>query len=352
MMLRIDLKKCGVLRFFLMLFWWVIFCGCTHHQGEKNTERAFYYWKSVVKLTDFEKRRLDSLKITTIYLKFFDVSWDAASNGPVPVAKVQLPDTTLLSKYHIIPTVFISNACLQRIDSVQTLSMAGQVYQLIKAIATKSGMHAVSEIQIDCDWTASTASKYFLLLRAVKKLSQVSLSATIRLHQVKFIGSSGLPPADRGLLMCYNMGNLKNPASNNSIIETSELKKYTSNLAFYPLPLDVALPLFEWMVLFRNNMYTGLVENLPANAFTPAFAQTNGNRIGILKDTVLAGYELKKGDILRREESNITEVLAAATTINKRLKSLNLRVSLYHLDSLTLSKYTTHEIESIYNCFR
>ena len=347
-----DLKKRGVLLFFLMIFSWLFFFSCTHHQDKKNTERAFYYWKSVVKLTGFEKLRLDSLKITSIYLKFFDVSWDAASNTPLPVAKVQLPDTTLLLKYHIIPTVFISNACLQRIDSVQTLAMAGQVYQLIKAIAATGGIIAINEIQIDCDWTATTASKYFLLLHAIKKLSKVSLSVTIRLHQVKYVGSSGLPPADRGLLMCYNMGNLRNPASNNSIIETSELKKYTGNLASYPLPLDVALPLFEWMVLFRNNTYTGLVENLAADTFTPAFAQINGNRIAILKDTVLSGYGLKKGDILRREESKITEVLAAATTINKRLKNLNLRVSLYHLDSLTLSKYTTDEIESIYNCFR
>lgn len=352
MTLRNHLKNHPLLLILIVPFSLALLCYCNQQPAKKNVERAFYYWKSVVKLSGFEMRRLDSLKVTTIYLKFFDVDWDATTKGPVPLAKVGIPDTTLLLKYHIIPTVFITNGCLQKIDSVQTLLLAGKVYRLIVDIATTGGIHQINEIQIDCDWTASTSNRYFLLLRTIKQLSQVALSATIRLHQVKFVGGNGVPPVSRGLLMCYNMGNLKNAAIKNSILETSELKKYTGNLAAYPLPLDVALPLFDWMVLFHNNTYTGLVENLPADRFTKSFTQTNDNRITLLKDTTLAGYEFKKGDILRREESSITEVLAAATTINKRLKNLNLRVSLYHLDSLTLNKYTTHEMESIYNCFR
>jgi hypothetical protein len=152
--------------------------------------------------------------------------------------------------------------------------------------------------------------------------------------------------------MCYNMGNLKNPATKNSIIETEELKKYLGNLSNYALPLDVALPLFDWKVLFRNNTYTGLIENLPDAVLINSFALKKENRFELLKDTLLQGYDLKKGDILRSEQSDYSEILSAAGEVNKRLKNTRPRVSLYHLDSVILNKYTLHELEAIYNSMR
>ncbi len=67
-------------------------------------------------------------------------------------------------------------------------------------------------------------------------------------------------------------GQFKNPATNNSIIEHNELKKYISNLARYPLPLDVAFPLFEWKVLFRKGNYAGLIQKLPDSILNKSFA--------------------------------------------------------------------------------
>ncbi|MEO6729640.1 MAG: hypothetical protein ABIN01_00355 [Ferruginibacter sp.] len=285
-------------------------------------------------------------------MKFFDVDWDAASGRAVPVAKLLVQDKVILEKYHIVPAVFIVNDCILKIDSLQAISLAGKIYTLINDIAKSNGISRVDEIQIDCDWTQSTGKKYFSLLQTIRQLSKCNISATIRLHQVKYLSKSGVPPVDRGLLMCYNMGNLKNPDTKNSIIESSELMKYTANLSTYPLPLDVALPLFEWKVLFRNNIYKGLIEDLPDNAFTNAFAVKNGWRIEILKDTLLAGYHFEKGDMLRNERSDIKEVLAAANEIKKHIKNSHFRVALYHLDSLTLNKFTTNELESIYGVFR
>lgn len=148
------------------------------------------------------------------------------------------------------------------------------------------------------------------------------------------------------------MGNLKNPATKNSIIETTELRKYIGNLSSYPLPLDIALPLFEWKVLFRENIYKGLIENIPDVAFTNSFTRKEEGRFEILKDTILAGYDLRKGDVLRSEESNIAELTTSAKEVNQRLKNTLGRVSLYHLDSVTLSKFTTNELEGIYTIFR
>ncbi|MEO5888906.1 MAG: hypothetical protein ABIQ31_01575 [Ferruginibacter sp.] len=325
--------------------------SCIEKNRARQVDRSFYYWKSTVQLTAFELNRLDSLHAKTIYLKLFDVDMESSTALPVPKAKLQVRDKHLFSGYHIIPTVFITNACFQKIDSSQTILLADKIHQLIKDICEINQLNNIDEIQVDCDWTAGTRNKYFSLLQRIKELSNTNISATIRLHQVKFMATSGVPPVGRGLLMCYNMGNLKSPATKNSIIETSELKKYTANLSSYPLPLDVALPLFEWKVLFRNNVYHGLLENIDENIFTKSFTRKNNNLTEILADTLLAGYDLKKGDLLRSEKSDANEIMAAANEINKHLDNTRMRVSFYHLDSVTLNKFTTNELEEIYNIF-
>jgi hypothetical protein len=330
--------------------------SCNTEKQPRQITPSFYYWKSVLSLTNFEKQKLDSLKVKTIYLKFFDVDWDEATRKPLPVAKLQATSKEHLKGFSIIPTVFITNECIQKIDTSQVKQLAENIYSLILEIKKANSFDSIPEIQIDCDWTEATKEKYFLLLNNLKPQTtrralwaNYKLSATIRLHQIKFLSKTGVPPVDRGLLMCYNMGNLKNPATNNSILETEELKKYTSNLSRYPLPLDVAFPLFNWKVLYHNNMYSGLIQGLPDAVFSNSFCTKTGNRYQVLKDILLQGYDLKKGDMLRDEQSDIKEVLAAAGEISRHLKNTPLRVSLYHLDSVILSKYSTHELESIYN---
>ena len=260
--------------------------SCNEKRKDRQIERSFYYWKSVLNLTEFERRRLDSLDVKTIYLKFFDVDWDEEGKKPVPVAKLQAPRGKLQGGISIIATVFITNACIQKIDSSQIEKLAENIYSLIVEIKESIGLDSIPEIQIDCDWTETSKEKYFRLLNNIKlqitnSSSEASakegtkLSCTIRLHQVKYISKSGIPPVDRGLLMCYNMGNLKDPATKNSILETDELKKYTGNLSNYPLPLDIALPLFDWKVLYRNNFYTGLIQNLPETAIRKFFFKKN-----------------------------------------------------------------------------
>jgi hypothetical protein len=334
---------------------WLLFIvlpfSCKEEKKDKRSiERCFYYWKSVFKITGYEQEQLNSLGVKTIYVKFFDVDWNEAANAPVPVAKLQAGNQ--MNYYlKIIPTVFITNECIQKIDTLQVKQLAVQINTLITGIV-KANHFITEEIQIDCDWSAATRNNYFLLLKNIRQLNRLPLSATIRLHQIKFFSSTGVPPVDRGLLMCYNMGNLKNIATQNSILEVEELKKYTGNLSSYPLPLDVALPLFNWKVLFRNNVYKGLIQNLADTVFTNAFISKTGNRYELLKDTLLQGYDLKKGDIIRNEQSNYSDIIAAAQTINKRLKNTTLKLSLYHLDEVLLKKYSTNELEAIYNSMR
>ncbi len=323
--------------------------SCKEKKEHRQIERSFYYWKSVFKITGYEKQKLNALQVQTLYIKFFDVDWNEETGQPKPVAK-KIFEYSAYQHFKIIPTVFITNSCIQKIDSSQIKILAENIQKLLKVIIFNHGFKDVPEVQFDCDWTASTKEKYFALLNNFKALKpNAKISATIRLHQIKFISRTGVPPVDRGLLMCYNMGNLKDPATKNSILETEELKKYIGGLAKYPLLLDIALPLFNWKVLYRNNVYTGLIQNLPETVFSNSFSTKTNNRWQVLTDTLLAGYDLRKGDIIRDEQSDYKEILSAANAVNGKLKNTRQRVSLYHLDSLILSKYTTHEMESIYN---
>jgi hypothetical protein len=338
----------------------IIFCSILFFlscRQNRTTERAFYYWKSNFKTGTNEQEALRELQVKKLYVKFFDVAWDARLERPYPLAQISF-DTVSLNRVkqqgiEIIPAVFITNETLEQIRAETVPELAERINFLLKELLMNNAITDIREIQIDCDWTASTKEKYFELLRQLKILPlflERQLSATIRLYQCKYHDKTGIPPVNKGLLMCYNMGNLKNPGTNNSIIEADELSKYIGNLNAYPLPLDIAFPLFEWKVLFRNNAYAGLIQALPDSLLNkPGIFSKNANRFELQVDTVLQGYELKKGDVLRREESSFEEIIQSIKVLSPQLATPNFTISLYHLDSLPLSKFKKDELEAIYN---
>ncbi len=336
--------------FILLLFFFS--CNTAPKHDVRNVEHSFYYWKSVFKLSDTEKQALDTLQIKTLYLKFFDVDWDENTKTTIPIAQLQVSDSVYLqkSKLNIVPTIFITNECMYKIDTGQTNVLAEKILMLARKIISINGLKNIEEIQIDCDWTATTKEKYFSILNRLQALEKsIPFSVTIRLHQIKFVSSTGVPPVKRGMLMCYNMGNLTNIETNNSILEPKELQKYIGDLQHYPLPLDVAFPLFDWKVLFRNGRFKSLVNNLPDSLLTKDIFSRKGNKYIVLNDKVLNGYEFKKDDLLRNEQSDYGQVVKASELISEKLSNKNLRVSLYHLDTVTLKKYTKHEMENIYD---
>lgn len=343
---------------FTNLLWLAVvinIAACNEKKPGRKIERSFYYWKSVFRINAFEKKQLDQLAIKTLYVKFFDVDWDETTQLAVPEAKLQSSVNPVTNNFRIIPTVFITNNAIQKTGIPQIGDLSNNICSLIQQIKLSNRFDTIIEIQIDCDWTASTKEKYFDLLKKIRAKwqdSHIPVSATIRLHQIKFISKTGIPPVDKGLLMCYNMGNMKDPATKNSILTADELKKYTGNLPAYPLPLDIALPLFNWKVLFRHNQFVGLIQDLPDTVFSNSFCLKNENRYQLLKDTTIQGYYFMKGDMIRNEESNYNEIIATAKEINKLLKNSSPRVALYHLDAVLLKKYSTHELENIYNSLR
>lgn len=333
----------------------IAYSGCYMPQQQHTVTPAFYYWKSQAALNSKEQSILQQ-NAGKLYVKFFDVAWNNNQQSAMPVAKVLFADSTrswlAAKKTEIVPTVFITNETMLMLDSPAVMNTAFQIAGLIENIQSLQLPFAtIREIQIDCDWTATTRDKYFLLLQKLKQhqlLQGKILSATIRLYQCKYKLKTGVPPVDRGLLMCYNMGNLKNPLTKNSILDPEELEQYTENLNQYPLDLDIALPLFNWKVLFRKNEYAGLIQNLPTeNLDKKLLTNRDGNTFRLLKDTILMGYDLHKDDMIRQEDSNFEDILRSARILKPKIRNQQLTLSLFHLDSITLDNYSTHEIQTI-----
>ena len=312
-------------------------------------QRSFYYWKTIFRLSPTEQGAMNKLSVHDLYVKFFDVDWNNEKQAAEPVAKTlfqQSPPAGVT----ITPVVFITQEPLQKLDTSGLRSLAGNIASLLFSVASNNKLQLSSEIQLDCDWTAKTRDAYFYLIRQLKKeafFQTKIVSATIRLHQLKFVSQNGIPPVDKGLLMCYNMGNLRHPQTKNSILDEEELAKYISNLQNYALPLDVALPVFDWYILFEGNQYKGLVRD-----FNPGEKMEKNNRIDFKNDTIVSGYSFKAGQWLRHETSDPAAIKNCAERISKKIKSEQLTVILYHLDQDNLVKYNQNELESFYNSFR
>ncbi len=240
-----------------------------------------------------------------------------------------------------------------KIKETQVKELANNIVSLIRNISLTTNVKTLPEIQMDCDWNAGSKDKYFLLLQTIKNLvagEKKLLSATVRLYQYKYYKKTGIPPVDRGLLMCYNMGNLKNPDTRNSILEPEELKKYMQGLPGYSLPLDIALPIFSWKVLFRNKKYAGLINELPEQLLKnkPTIKQS-GNNFEILQYSSINGYTFQPGDLIREEAINFNELIKAENILTEKLTTQHFSVVLYHLDSITLSKFSTHDLETVFD---
>ncbi|WP_160713519.1 hypothetical protein [Chitinophaga solisilvae] len=314
---------------------------------------AFYYWKQAWTGNGAETRYLRQLPAKKLYIKMFDVVQEEVSRKPVPVAIFKqlapLPDSV-----DIIPVIFLMNNIWEAPDTALAANAARLLEQLCAGIPPQR----IPEIQIDCDWTKTSRDQYFHFLQQLPQqpfFRQRKISATIRMHQVKFTTSSGIPPVDKGLLMCYNMGDLRKAGDHNSILEPATVQAYIGQqrVAEYPVPLDIALPLFDWSVLFDKGRYEGILRNAGMQELsdTSLFAHSGKLLYTVRKDSLLNGYPLKKGQVIRRETTTSQALEAVARLVAAQRQAYDPVVIFYHLDSVTLHNYPPDELQKIYRLF-
>lgn len=336
--------KCKYILFFVIL---LISC-----QQKREVQTSFYFWKTVYQSNAVEQSYLQHFNSKKLFVRILDVDRDF-NGGISPVAPIkfkdQLPDTL-----ELVPVVFIVNEVLKEVNDDQLKKLASNIVQFVDGKVKQGGKSSYQELQIDCDWTATTRTNYFLLLKEIRKhLGNKTISSTLRLHQLKNQEKSGIPPVDKVLLMCYNMGNLRKYGTQNSILDVQELKKYAGeNLAYYPMPIDVALPLFSWTVVFRNKNYAGISKRLTLANLTASGAFTKMHNGLYQANTDLPEFGLYKNDEIRFEESKFEDIRQSTVYLDQYLSRKPLNLLFYHLDEQTLNNFKIYELEEITHILR
>ncbi len=315
----------------------LILTGC----GAKEPVRvdpAFYYWRSHFEVGRPEQYYLNKAGVGLLYVKFLDIDWDDTRNEPVPVATLTR-DSGAFAAYEIIPCVFITNRTFARLAPDGLPLLARRIAGKIRDIAPEV---RVKEIQIDCDWTQGTRAAYFGFLKTLRNQTKENgwaISATIRLHQWKYPDQTGVPPADKGALMFYNVGDLENWDEPNSILNLEKAREYLRGISPYPLHLDLALPVFRWGVLFRENKMIKLISGLGPESLadTVRFRKLEESRYEVKKSTYLNGYYLYAGDRIRLEAIDSTQLQAVIGEAGKKLDPVDRRLIFYHLDPANLT---------------
>ena len=325
--------------------------GCSNN---RQTNNCFYYWKSELNIASSDSSLLNDLNVHTLYVRYFDVRWIESQKSAFPVAKLEAK-TQLSSSIEVIPVVYIENKVIKNLDNEGIDSLSLKMCKLLHEMNTTLSTHP-KQVQIDCDWTTSTREKYFALLSHLRHdySDQVLWSATIRLHQVKYKRTTGVPPVDRGMLMFYNMGVLSAQSQKNSIYDYQNAANYIEYAKGYPLPFDVALPVFSWSIFSRNGKGISLLNDVTAETLkgNPAFIEKSKDRFICSKEVLMHGTFILPGDELKVEDLSPELSLKAAKQVADKINSDTFNIVLYHLDHSITQRYEKADFQNIFNCFK
>jgi hypothetical protein len=326
---------------------------CCSSPPMQPLEPAFFCWETTLHVSAEERSLQDSLGCKKLYVKILDIGRNAGSGEIEPYSRTDMSDSSGLKGLRIIPTVFTTNEVFQNISEEKIAWLAGK----IAAVATEHG--SFEELLFDCDWTPSTRDAFFSFLKQMrKKVPPVArISATIRLHQYKFPQKTGVPPVDRGMLMFYNTGDVDEESERNTVFHPDDALKYLEGAPKnYPIPLDLALPLFSWGLIFREGELWKIVPGpLPLedmrsngkwieNPLTDPFTA----QLWELKDgTFLGGHYLRPGDHLRVSAISPALLFKAASLAQKLDLADDATLAFFHLNIAGSAHFSAQLLDSV-----
>jgi hypothetical protein len=335
------LQFSGLKYLFLLL---VFGFGCSKKQAE---EHNFYYWKTTYQTSSTEHDALAANHSKKIYIRLCDISlsYDRKAHPRNVLRWIDSADKNM----EYIPVIFIENevfggeSITERPTNYKSqhayVSLAKNITKLLNTSSNFANW-PMQEVQIDCDWTASTRDAYFEFLTQLKENNpKLQLSATIRLHQIKYAAKTGIPPIDKAVLMCYNMGEIKNVGEQNSIYSLEVIKDYVGKKTSYEdIPMAIALPVYAWSLNYRNDNFIGIINNLPLDtlkAYSTAITSNTYKCTG----TQLQAYKILPGDVIRYEQVSSTQLKEGKDYLTQHLKNWNQEIIYFDLDSNTLINY-------------
>ena len=340
-----------VSKFLKTSFLWLIFSACQHKQTV--VQPAFYFWQTHLGTDNFPIDFVKQQHINTLYVCLLNIEVNA-QNQAVPSVQTSVDWSIIPTDVRIVPVVYIPNRVFERVDTSEISHFALNLTRFFKEKIPPSVFSRFSEVQLDCDWTEKTRAGYFSFLKNFKQQIQLPLSATIRLHQVKYRNKTGIPPVERGALMLYNLNAPNRFSEKNSIFDKEECGKYLKVAKQYELPLDMAFPLFSWGLVFRNKAYQGILNGMTSAecrslSFLSAQKNIGKNYFHVTQDTVFNGLYLRNGDEIEVEEIAEKDLLDAADLAAPLLNSDTTNMIFYHLNSSIIKNYNADVFQKIAN---
>ena len=322
---------------YVVLFIIILFLGC-----KKETESidvSFYFWKTTFSLTPKEEAFLKDLEVAKLYIRYFDVG--LKNDVALPVAPIVFKEKP--TAYKVVPVVYIKNEVF--LKSIATDSLALNIHKYIQQINQSAGVE-IDEIQFDCDWSLKSKQNYFQFIEEFKKLHP-NVSATIRLHQVKYPEKTGVPNVTSGTLMYYNMGIISADESN-SIYSQKVAKNYVRSLQNYKLPLNIALPIFSWGVQVRDNQIVNLIGGMRLKDLEQShFEKISEKRYKVVEDVVYQGRYLALNDEIKLEDVSASQLKEMMSDIKNNLSQKPNEIILYDLNENNLNAYEKENFKNI-----
>ena len=152
--------------------------------------------------------------------------------------------------------------------------------------------------------------------------------------------------------MFYNMGRFSAEPEARAIFDPEAAERYLARVEDYPLPLDVALPIWSWVRHVRGGRVVGLMQDTDvADLADKSWLRPAGPRRFEVTDTAfLDGVLLRRGDLLEPEESTPSTTRAAAAMLAARLAAARggRTIALFHLSEKSLAHYETPDLDHVF----
>ncbi len=287
----------------------------------------------------------------TYYVHVFDVDKEKNISEPIPSFILD----TIITKpdKNYIPIAYLTTEAFEwYIENGKIEILADRINGLLVLLSQKFN-YSFSKFILDYDWRRSDQEYYFNLvnfLRDKLKERNVTLSVSLRLHQLRLSEEMKAPPVEEVYLMCYNMGNFRAASTKNSIYDPKDFEIYAKNIGSYPAKIEYILPVYDHVILFRQGKFEGLmmqISNSDLEHETDLFLRQADNFYKVKTDVKFKDYSLHKGDEIKYETVDDKDIKHMIKVINEEEED-SIFLSIFDLKNYTTNDEMQNYFQSIF----
>lgn len=316
-----------------------------------------FRWRNAYWLEGEEAQAIQRNGVQRVYLKLLDIDWNSA-HGAHPISTVNVPyqwrgygnsDGTWTNEVELVPSIYITNNTFLKIGDKEVDALAHKLLRKLRMECPPT----IHGVMLDCDWSAKTKARFFRLVKVMNDSLDVPLTATIRLHQYAQPKKTGVPPADRGMLMPYNVGTITAPGNVNSIFDRATAEPYFTSTKAYPLPLDIGLPAFSWGVQFRKGAFLGILTETQVHQAMYAGllrGETHGT-LQVVNEDQRVMPALHVGDVIRVEQMTPDVIAQVSELARRAVNSDTLAVVYFETGASTFKRMGPGQVRAGFKAF-